>query len=133
MSLVEPCMVKASPEVTRQGWYMSENADVAVFDLTWAAEYLLAGEVLSWPRGLNRYAKDKTGEETLSKAMRLPMRASPAYIVTIVSKCFHPPLSRKSRLKLQHKIDISLTDKRFIARGVFMDLRTLEGAWELGC
>lgn len=46
------------------------------------------------------------------------MREALAYIVTIISRDLHLPLSRNSRFGLQHKIVISLANKRLITPGV---------------
>jgi len=54
------------------------------------------------------------------------MRAAPAYIAVVISKGFHPLLSRKNRFKLQHKITISPAGKHPIARGVSVYSRFCE-------
>lgn len=46
---------------------------------------------------------DGTSEGTFSRVIFEPMRASPAYVIAVISRGLHPPLSQKNRLKLRKK------------------------------
>ena len=58
------------------------------------------------------------GGGMLSAAAGWPVRAAPVHIVTIFSKVFHSPLSRKSLFDSQDNITIPSTEKHSIAHGV---------------
>ena len=52
---------------------------------------LLVGETLSRSQSSYQYPNNKASEETLNRAMRWPMRAASAYIVTIIARGSYLP------------------------------------------